>query len=609
MAGFVLKRGSMSTPLEDYALIGDCHTAALVSRQGSIDWLCLPRFDSDACFAALLGSPEHGRWLLAPEGPVRSTTRTYRQNTLILETRHETDKGVVSVIDFLRQRDGEPALVRRVMGESGEVPMKMELVMRFGYGAIVPWVRQIEGGLEAIAGPDLIQLQTEVPTRGEDMKTLAQFTVRAGECVPFVLTWYPSHDPKRTSHDASAALTATTEHWTHWAKSCADEGPYADAVRRSLCVLKALTYKPTGGIIAAPTTSLPEWLGSSRNWDYRFCWLRDATFTLYSLMNAGHSDEARAWRDWLLRAVAGTPSQMRTLYGVAGERRIEERELDWLPGYENSRPVRVGNAASSQLQLDVWGEVMDALHVARRTKLVADDADSWSLQRALVEYLESLWREPDEGIWEVRGPRRHFTHSKVMAWVAFARAVTAIEEDGLAGPLEHWRSIRDEIHASVCANGFDAERGVFVQYYGGKEVDASLLMMGLVGFLPSNDPRIVATIEAVEKHLLVNGFVARYAPNTDLDGQAAHEGVFLPCSFWLVDNYVLQGRQEEAKALFERLLALCNDVGLLSEEYDPVARRMLGNFPQAFSHVSLINSARNLAGTSGPAEHRTGSTL
>ena len=594
-----------STPLEDYALIGDCHSAALVSRQGSIDWLCLPRFDSEACFAALLGTPEHGRWELVPDVPILGTTRRYRAGTLVLETCHETALGRVTVIDFMRQRSGEPALVRIVVGERGSVPMRLELVVRFGYGAIVPWVRQIPGGLEAVAGPDLVQLQSPIELRGEGLKTVAAFSANEGTRTAFVLTWYPSHAPEQVNEDPERALEATVEHWTDWSKTTREEGPYAEAVLRSLSVLKALTYVPTGGIVAAPSMSLPESLGGSRNWDYRFCWLRDATFTLYSLMNAGHSKEACAWRKWLVRAVAGSPSQMRTLYGIGGERRLDEYELAELPGYDGSRPVRVGNAASGQHQLDIWGEVMDALYVARKLKLVLED-DSWDFQCALLEHLASIWREPDQGIWEVRGPRRHFTHSKFMAWVAFDRAVRSVEEDGLSGPVERWRAERDELHASVCENGFDKERGTFVQYFGAKVVDASLLMMPLVGFLPADEPRVIGTVRAIEKDLIINGFVARYAPETDLDGQVGDEGAFLPCSFWLVDNYVLQGRHEEGRELFERLLALRNDVGLLSEEYDSTRKRMVGNFPQAFSHVSLINSARNLAKHEGPAAQRQG---
>jgi GH15 family glucan-1,4-alpha-glucosidase len=593
----------VSTPLEDYALVGDCQSAALVSRDGSIDWLCLPRFDSEACFAALLGGRDHGRWLVAPAGMVRRTTRRYRPGTLILETRHETDDGVVLVVDFMPLRGEEPDLLRLVIGERGRVPMRMDLVIRFGYGSVVPWVEQIEGGLQAIAGPDLLQLLTPVPTRGADLATVAEFVVSAGDQVPFVLTWFPSHRPGRSTLEPQRALAETDAFWTEWSASGLRDGPYADQVGRSLITLKALTYAPTGGIVAAPTTSLPEAPGGPRNWDYRFCWIRDATFTLYALMNAGYNEEAAAWRRWLLRAVAGTPSQLQTMYGIAGERRLSEYELAWLPGYEASRPVRIGNAASEQLQLDVWGELMDALHLARRTRL-GHGTEGWSLQRKLVEYLETIWQKPDEGIWEVRGPRRHFTHSKVMAWVALDRAVKAIEEYGLGGPADRWRACRDDIHASVCREGYDPERGSFVQYYGGRDLDASLLMIPMVGFLPPDDERVRGTVRAIERELAVDGFIARYSPRRDVDGLVGGEGAFLPCSFWLADNYVLQGRQEEARELFERLLGLCNDVGLLSEEYDPVARRLVGNFPQAFSHVSLVNTARNLTAERGPAAHR-----
>jgi GH15 family glucan-1,4-alpha-glucosidase len=598
----------VSTPLEEYALIGDCQSAALVARDGSIDWLCLPRFDSEACFAALLGGREHGRWRVAPAGGVHRTTRRYRRGTLILETRHETDEGAVLVVDFMPLRGEEPDLVRIVIGERGRVPMRMDLVIRFGYGSIVPWVEQIDGGLQAIAGPDLLQLLTPVRTRGEDLSTVAEFVVAAGDRVPFILTWFPSHRARRSTIEPERALAETDAFWTDWSASRVDEGPYAEQVGRSLITLKALTYGPTGGIVAAPTTSLPEALGGPRNWDYRFCWIRDATFTLYALMNAGYNEEAAAWRKWLLRAIAGTPAQLQIMYGIAGERRLSEYEVGWLPGYESSRPVRIGNAASEQLQLDVWGELMDALHLARRTRL-GQDAEGWSLQRTLVEYLETIWQEPDQGIWEVRGPRRHFTHSKVMAWVALDRAVRSIEEYGLGGPVDRWRAVRDDIHASVCREGFDSARGSFVQYYGAKDLDASLLMIPMVGFLPPDDERVRGTVRAIEQELLVGGFVTRYSPRRDVDGLAGGEGAFLPCSFWLADNYVLQGRQQEARDLFERLLGLCNDVGLLSEEYDPVARRLVGNFPQAFSHVSLANTARNVTAERGPAEHRPGTPL
>ncbi|HVY27069.1 MAG TPA: glycoside hydrolase family 15 protein [Polyangiaceae bacterium] len=594
----------MSERLEEYALIGDCQSAALVSRRGSIDWLCWPRFDSEACFAALLGGPEHGRWLVAPRAEVRRSTRRYLDGTLILETTHEVDGGSVRVLDLMPPRGRDADLLRLVVGVRGEVPMRMELVLRMGHGCVVPWVRQVEGALNAIAGPDLIQLVTPVATHGENLTTVAEFVVREGERVPFLLTWFPSHRRAPTRHvDPSVALHDTEEFWRGWSSRFNQHGDYSDAALRSLITLKALTFAPTGGIVAAPTTSLPECLGGSRNWDYRFCWIRDATFTLYALTSAGYADEAAAWREWLLRAVAGTPSQLQTMYGIAGERRLPELELDWLPGYEGSRPVRIGNAAAHQLQLDVWGELMDSLHVARQSGMPSRPED-WSLQRAVVEYLEDIWQLPDEGIWEIRGERRAFTHSKVMAWVALDRAIKGIEQHGLAGPLERWKACRERIFDSVCRDGYDAARNTFVQHYGSRELDASLLMLPLVGFLPPQDPRIVGTVKAIEQDLLHDGFVARYRTRSSLDGLPEGEGVFLPCSFWLADNYFLQGREAEARQLFEKLLGLCNDVGLLAEEYDPVRKRLLGNFPQAFSHVSLANTARTLASRRGAATQR-----
>jgi len=593
----------MPSRIEDYALIADCQSVALVAKDGSLDWLCLPRFDSDACFAALLGTPDNGRWKIAPEGEVRAVRRRYQPGTLILETELETAEGAVTLIDLMPIFGQGTDVVRIVAGQRGRVPMRMELLIRFGYGAIVPWVRAIDGGIEAVGGPDVLRLITPVPTHGEGLSTVARFTVGAGERVPFILTWSPSHLTDPGHVDAEQALTATEAGWKAWSDQCKVTGPYREIVQRSLITLKALTYQPTGGIVAAATTSLPERVGGMRKWDYRICWLRDATFTLYSLMSAGYFDEARDWTNWLLRAVAGDPSQLQILYGIAGERRLPELELDWLPGYEGSRPVRVGNAASLQLQLDVFGEVMDALHLARRVGLAPTEA-GWALQRTLMGYLEKIWQEPDEGIWEVRGPRRHFTHSKVMAWVAFDRAVKAVEQFGLDGPLERWQATRDRIHESVCREGFDAGVGSFVQSYGSKEVDASLLMLPLVGFLPATDPRVLGTVRAIESSLLRGGFVERYATHPAVDGLPPGEGVFLACSFWLADNYALQGRIPEATAMFERLSGLANDVGLLSEEYDPVTRRLLGNFPQAFTHVSLINTALNLTAPRGPAEQR-----
>jgi len=584
----------MPSRIEDYAIIADLRSLALVAKDGSIDWLCLPRFDSDAFFAALLGTPGNGRWLLAPAGGVKRVSRRYRDRTLILETEFETEEGSVTVVDLMPIHGEGTDVLRIVVGNRGRVPMRMELVIRFGYGSIVPWVQRIDGGIQAIAGPDLLRLQTPVGTRGEGLKTVANFTVGEGDRVPFVLTWSPSHLPPPAPVEPGPALRETEAGWRKWCEKCALTGPYGPMVQRSLMTLKALTYEPTGGIAAAATTSLPEKLGGERNWDYRYCWLRDATFTLDALLSAGYQGEARAWRDWLLRAVAGAPPQIQIMYGLSGERRLPELELEWLPGYEGSSPVRIGNAASRQLQLDVFGEVMDALHVSCRTGLAAHDA-AWALQRALMEHLETVWQEPDEGIWEVRGPRRQFTHSKVMAWVAFDRAVKSIEQFGLEGPVERWSAARDQVRDAVFRRAYDRELGSFVQSFDSRELDASLLTLPLVGFLRADDPRMVGTVRAIERELLRDGFVARYRTRSGVDGLPPGEGVFLPCSFWLADNYVLQGRIEEARSLFERLCALANDVGLLSEEYDPAARRFLGNFPQAFTHVSLINTALRLS--------------
>ena len=591
----------MPAPIEDYALIGDTHTAGLVSREGSIDWLCLPRFDSPACFAALLGDEGNGRWLLAPAGPVREVRRRYQGDTLVLETEHRTDDGVVRVVDCMPPRQQDPDVARVVEGVRGRVPMRMELIIRFDYGSIVPWVRQMEGALHAIAGPDSVWLRTPVPVHGENLTTVAEFTIAEGERVPFMLTWHASHQRAPRRIDPVRAVDDSEAWWGEWASRIAYEGGWQDAVIRSLLTLKALTYAPTGGIVAAPTTSLPEALGGVRNWDYRYCWLRDSTFTLYALMLAGLADEAKAWREWLLRAVAGQPKQMQILYGVAGERRISEQELPWLAGYQGARPVRVGNAAVDQFQLDVYGEVMDTLHLGRQIGLESDDA-AWDLQRALLEFLEDHWRDPDEGLWEIRGPRRQFTHSKVMAWVALDRAVKAVELAGLEGPVERWRALRREIHEEVCRDGFDAERDTFVQYYGGRQLDASLLMIPLVGFLPASDPRVKATVAAIQRELMVDGLVHRYPPegSEKVDGLPPGEGTFLACTFWLADNLAMVGRRDEAAAIFERLLALRNDVGLLAEQYDPHDGRQLGNFPQAFSHVALVNTARNLS-EPGPA--------
>jgi GH15 family glucan-1,4-alpha-glucosidase len=594
----------MPSPIEDYALIGDCLGAGLIDRTGSLDWLCLPRFDSGACFAALLGTPQHGRWLLTPAEPVLSVERHYRGDTLVLETTFTTASGVVSVIDFMPPRDEAPDVVRIVCGIRGDVPMRLELVIRFDYGSIVPWVTRVSDGIRAIAGADSLHLAAPVPLHGRDLTTLAEFVVREGERLPFVLTWHPSHLPEPAPVHAEAALVDTERFWSEWSARSTYDGPHAALVRRSLVTLKALTYAPTGGIVAAPTTSLPERIGGVRNWDYRFCWLRDATLTLCALMAAGHSEEALAFRGWLLRTVAGDPSRLQIMYGIAGERRLTELTLDWLPGYEASRPVRVGNAAHVQLQLDVYGELLDTMHQVRRLSLPSGDGEAWAVERAIVESLERLWREPDEGLWEIRGPRRHFVHSKVMAWVAFDRAIKAIECYGRKGPLEQWRAIRAEIHEQVCREGFDAELGSFVQSYGSKELDASLLMLLPVGFLPPGDPRMVGTVEAVRKHLLRDGFLLRYRCDPDLDGLPPGEGTFLPCSFWLVDALTLIGRRDEAVELFGRLVGLCNDIGLIAEQYDPTARRLVGNFPQAFTHVALVVSAFNLASSHPPALQR-----
>lgn len=597
----------VSRPIESYALIGDCETAALVSNEGSIDWLCWPRFDSGACFAALLGTRMHGRWLLAARDPDARVTRRYRKNSLVLETRFETRDGAATVIDFMPPRGKNSDLVRMVRGDRGCVDMHTELILRFDYGSTVPWVNRLRGGtLRAIAGPDMVVLRTPVELHGKDLTTVAQFAVKKGETVPFVMAHGPSHLPIPRKIDPHQALRDTETFWREWVAQGQARGKYADAVTRSLITLKALTYAPTGGIVAAPTASLPEQIGGVRNWDYRFCWLRDATITLLALMNAGYYDEARAWRDWLLRAAAGTPAQIRIMYGLAGERRLTETEIDWLPGYAGSRPVRIGNAAHDQLQLDVYGEVMDALHQALRGGMKTSK-EGWNFQRALLEHLEGVWHQPDEGIWEVRGGARRFTFSRVMAWVAFNRAIRTVELSGLDGPVRHWRAMCKKIHADVCANGFDRTIGSFVQAYGSRQLDASLLLIPTVGFLPPNDPRIKGTLRAIEKRLLVDGLVRRYDTSSGHDGLPGGEGAFLACSFWLADAYVLMERQEDARHLFERLLALRNDVGLLSEEYDTRDKRMVGNFPQAFSHVALINTAHNLSRAAKPARQRAAS--
>jgi GH15 family glucan-1,4-alpha-glucosidase len=575
-------------------MIGDCHTAALVSKQGSIDWLCLPHFDSPACFAGLLGTDDHGHWSIAPAGPVRSIRRTYRDGSLILETTFETESGSATLIDCMIPRAGVPELLRVVAGVRGQVQMKMELVIRFDYGSVVPWVRRRRNGISAIAGPDMIRVRADVPLHSENMKTQAEFTVSEGQKISFNLTWYPSHEHEPAPVKVKAAIEKTEKWWREWSGRCAYRGKWKDAVLRSLIVLKGLTFLPTGGIVAAPTTSLPELPGGVRNWDYRFCWVRDATLTLQALLNAGYLDEAREWREWLLRAVAGSPSELNILYGLHGERRLTELELPWLPGYENSVPVRTGNAAYKQFQLDIFGEVANTLYQAREAGLEPAKHSRNEVALALMEFLETGWEKPDEGIWEVRGPRRHFVHSKMMAWVAVDRLTRSAEKGRFDTDIPRWKKLREAIHEQVCRQGFDAELNSFVQYYGSKHLDASILQMPLVGFLPADDARVIGTVKAIETHLMENGFVGRYTQDPAVDGLPHGEGAFLPCSFWLADNYELQGRHEAAVRMFERLLEIRNDVGLLSEEYDPITRRQLGNFPQAFSHVGLVNTAFRL---------------
>ncbi len=597
----------MPSRIEQYALIGDTQTAGLVADDGSLDWLCAPRFDSPACFAALVGDDSHGRWLLGPAAGGRAARRQYREGTLVLETEFETPEGAVRIIDFMPLRDETIDVIRIVEGIRGAVPMRMDLVIRFDYGSIVPWMHRHRGALHAIGGPDALVLHTPVETRGEDMRTVAEFTVRARERIPFVLAYLPSTAPFPEPADAEAALVRTSQWWRRWSARSTYQGEWSGLVQRSAITLKALTYQPTGGLLAAATTSLPEWIGGVRNWDYRFCWLRDATFSLYALLTLGYEAEARAWREWLVRAVAGSPDRMQIMYGPGGERRLTELELDWLPGYEGSRPVRTGNAASAQFQLDVYGEVADTLHVTRRLGMPVKGGVQ-GIGKAILDFLEDGWRQPDDGIWEVRGPAQHFTHSKVMAWVAFDRAVKSSQLPGFDVHLDvdQLRATRDEIHDEVCDRGFDAERNAFVQFYGSTALDASLLMIPLVGFLPPSDARVAGTVAAIQKDLVCDGFVQRYETDRGVDGLPAGEGVFLPCSFWLADNLALMGRMDDARALYERLIALCNDVGLLSEEFDPRSGRMLGNFPQAMSHVALVNTASNLSGTVGPARSRSG---
>jgi GH15 family glucan-1,4-alpha-glucosidase len=593
-------------------MIGDTQTAALVGDDGSIDWMCAPRFDSGACFAAILGDENQGHWQIAPAAGGRATRRRYRDHTLVLETEFDTPEGSVRIIDFMPIRDETVDVIRIVEGVRGHVPMRMQMTIRFDYGQTIPWVRNIGGALAAVAGPDALVLRTPVETRGVGHSTVAEFTVRRGERVPFTLAWYPSHLDVPRPRNATWSLTRTESWWHNWSKKWTYDGDYAEAVQRSIITLKALTYAPTGGIMAAPTSSLPELIGGVRNWDYRFCWLRDATFTLLALIHAGYEDEAKSWREWLLRSIAGEPSELQIMYGPAGERRLTEWEVPWLPGYEGSQPVRVGNAASEQFQLDVYGEVIDALYQSRRGEIVERDFNALHVIYALLDFLEHGWKEPDEGIWEVRGTRQHFTHSKVMAWVAFDRIVRGLQEfgdDHDAERIARWSGIRDEIHTEVCAKAYDEDRKTFVQAYGSPNLDAALLMMPLVGFLPATDERVQGTVAAIQHDLTTDGFVRRYTTETAVDGLPPGEGVFLPCTFWLADNLALMGRVDEARALFEQLIGLTNDVGLLAEEYDPEAKRQLGNFPQAFTHVSLVNSASNLSrieGAGGPAHHRGG---
>ncbi|WP_338054191.1 glycoside hydrolase family 15 protein [Streptomyces spiramenti] len=593
----------MAGRIEDYALIGDMQTAALIGRDGSADWLCLPRFDSHAVFAGLLGTDDHGCWRLGPapaEGaePAPATRRRYKGDSLILESEWDTPRGTVRVTDFMPPRDGAPQLVRIVEGVSGRVPMRSALRMRFSFGWVVPWVHKVDDRLVAVAGPDSVWLDTATETYGEDLTTYSDFTVAPGERVAMTISWQPSHKEPPPRAEPEEALATTEEFWREWVTHCTYHGPYREAVVRSLITLKALTYAPTGGIVAAPTTSLPEAIGGSRNWDYRFTWLRDAAITLSSLLRTGYREEAQAWREWLLRAVAGDPENLQIMYGIAGERELGETELDWLPGYENSKPVRVGNGAAGQLQLDVYGEVTEALYLAHMTGLARNDHSNLLLLK-LIGYLEKHWNEPDEGIWEVRGPRRHFTHSKVMAWVAVDRAVKLIESGEVDGPLDRWRELREDIHRDVCEKGYDPQRNTFTQSYGSQELDASLLLIPQMGFLPPDDKRVIGTVEAIQRELSTpDGFILRYpvaeGDETGVDGLIGEEGAFLACSFWMADDLAMIGRVDEARRLFERLLALRNDLGLLAEEWDSHGQRQVGNFPQAFSHVPLVDTALRL---------------
>ena len=585
--------------IEDYGMIGDCETAALVGSNGSIDWLYLPRFDSGACFAGLLGTEENGYWRLAPLGVDQSSRRKYRANTLILETDFDTPDGAVTVVDFMPLRETHPQLVRTIIGRRGSVRMRMDLVIRFDYGSTTPWVQRIDHSLRAIAGPDALILRSPIETRGEGLRTTAEFTVEAGQEIPFVLTWYRSYEESPAPSDAVALLRTTEQWWIDWSARCAYQGPWREAVLRSLITLRALCFDPTGGIVAAPTTSLPEALGGVRNWDYRFCWIRDATFTLLSLLHSGYVEEASAWRSWLLRAVAGSPEKMQILYSVTGERRLPEMNLKWLCGYAASVPVRIGNGASEQFQLDVYGEVLHLLYQCRRHKVHSGE-DSWPFELAILEFLETAWRQPDHSLWEVRGPKRHFTHSKMMAWVGFDRAIKSVDQFGRQGPVDKWRRIRSQIHAEICERGYSQKRRAFIQAYDSDDLDASLLMMPLVGFLPVDDSRVQGTIAAIESNLMHDGFVKRYHTSSNVDGLPPGEGAFLPCTLWLVDALAQSGRDGDARELFDRVLDIRNDLGLISEEYDPVERRLVGNFPQAFTHVGLVAAAFHLLKPESP---------
>ncbi len=594
----------MSLPLEDYAMIGDTHTVALVGKNGSIDWLCLPRFDSPSVFTRLLGDEDHGYWQIAPTGGVKRVQRRYRKDTLILETDFETEDGLVRIIDLMPVRDGRADVLRLVEGVRGRVPMHMDLVLRFDYGSIIPWVQRTDGRLSAMGGPDAVLLETPIETHGRDFTTVCDFVVDEGDRVPFRLTWYPSHeDHPRSGLDCDRSLAETEQFWTEWSARSDLGDEWRDEAQRSLITLKALTYAPTGGSVAAPTTSLPEKLGGVRNWDYRYCWLRDATFVLSAFVNSGHRSEAEAWRDWLVRAIGGDPDHLQIMYGISGERRLYEHELDWLPGYEGSSPVRVGNDAAPQLQLDAAGMVMDALYLAHVKEIGSPDGEIWAVKNGMLDLLEKRWVEPDAGLWEVRAERRHYTHSKMLSWVAFDRAVKTVEKYGIEGPVDKWRRLRQEIHDEVCDKGWNDDVGAFTMYYGSDALDASLLTMPLLGFLPIDDPRVQSTIRGVEDKLAYGDFLLRYqTPDEEADGLPPGEGAFLLCTSWLADCYVMAGRHDRARELVQKLLDISNDVGLLAEQYEPDENRMLGNFPQAFSHLGLVSTINALNGFGPPSE-------